>query len=476
MFGLRCELPDAQAPAAQGAASGSLEGRAFAETLAADGAAGPVDAEPQIDRGAPGMSVGDGRVYPVLALSALAPEAEHFLTGRDPHWAMAVVLPGRAVAYSVNGHEPFALASLTKVLIMLATLDRAEREEREPTEDESWLMSAMISFSDNESAAVLWDMLGGGEPIVGFLERAGVLGIYPAPTGLGWGDTTATAEGLALLLTKVVTGTILTDASRAIVTGLMAEVAEEQRWGVSTGFPAVETPVSIKDGWYPALTGWRVTSAGFSSDEAIESMVVVVLTRNQASFEYAVETIQGAASLVGRAVYGESVQPIDPGEVLESPPTEVLRFAPGTEGLPVVAGACDRPSEIAYRLGAWRCTIDEVTFDPCFVTEPGPGSTVVCNARPDESGEAFLLETGAPLGPREDEDLRYPWIVLLDDGTACERAIGIEPDEDGDSVSYLCVDGTSLIGPLHRTGAWAALRYDPGTWLTWTSRLTFAWY
>ncbi len=422
------------------------------------------------------MNVGDGRSYPILPLTALAPDAERFLHTRDPQWGFAVVLPGRGTAYSVNGDEPFALASLTKVVILLAILDLAEREERGPAEDEFGLMSAMIEFSDNESAAILWELLGGGEAIAAFLEREGVTGIYPAPAGRGWGDSTATANGLALLLTKVVIGTFLTDASRAIVTGLMAAVVEEQRWGVSAGFPAAQTPVSIKDGWYPALSGWRVTSAGFSSDEAVESMVMVALTRNQASFKYAVETIQGAASLVGRAVYGEAVEAIDPGETTELPPTATNRFAPPTEGLATLGGVCETPSGIARRSGAWRCTVDEAVFDPCFVPEAGAGTVVVCGARPDGSGDPFILETGTPLGGSGEEDLRHPWILLLDDGVECDRAVGIEPDEDGDTVSYLCANGTAIVGPLQQSGAWAALRFNSRTWLTWTSRVTFAWY
>jgi Beta-lactamase enzyme family len=474
-LGVRCDPREGTLPPAQAPAIGDLEARAYAESVAADGPGAAASPGAPAGPGAR-MEIGDGRSYPILALGALSPAAERFLASRDPHWAMAVVLPGRSVAYAINGHEPFALASLTKVLIMLAVLDRAEAEEREPTVHELALMAAMIEFSDNESAAILWEMVGGRDQIAGFLERAGVPGIVPAPVGAGWGDTTATAQGLAHLLAKVVTGTILSDASRAIATGLMAQVAEEQRWGVSTAFPATETPVSIKDGWYPALTGWRVTSAGFSSDEAIESLVIVTLTRNQASFEYAVETIQGAASLVGNAIYGESVQPVDPGEPLELPPTEVLRFVPSAEGLGTLAGACEAPSEVAHREGAWRCNVEDASFDPCFAPEPPSQTAVVCGARPDGGGEPFLLETGGPLPARFDEDLRYPWLLLLDDETECQRAVGADIDEDGDSVSYLCVDGTTLIGPLHRTGAWAALRFDPLTWHTWTSRVSFAWY
>ena len=101
---------------------------------------------------------------------------------------------------------------------------------------------------------------------------------------------------------------------------------------------------------------------------------------------------------------------------------------------------------------------------------------MVCGARPDGSGDPFILETGRPLGGSGVEDLRYPWLLLLDDGTECERAIGIEVDEDGDAVSYLCGDATVLVGPLQQTGAWAALRFAPVTAAIWTSRVTFAWY
>jgi hypothetical protein len=300
--------------------------------------------------------------------------------------------------------------------------------------------------------------------------------VYPAGQGQAWGDSTASAEGVAQLLARVVTGHLLSEAHQSLAAELMANVAEEQRWGVTAAFPLLPTPISVKDGWYPAFTGWRVTSAGFSSDETAEPMVVVALTRNQPSFEYGVETIQGAAAWVGRAVYGDAVEPVDPGDSVDAPATETEHFSPSADGLPVVEGVCDLPSELARRPGAWRCDAGDAASDPCFVPVSGPATLAVCGARPDGEGAPFVVRSAVPLDRTGPEDLRFPWIILLDDGTGCERTLGGDLDEDGDSASYACTDGTLILGPLQQTGAWAALRLDPNTFTTWTVRVTYAWY
>lgn len=421
------------------------------------------------------VQVAPGQTYRVLPLADLAPAAATYLATRDPQWGVTALLPGRGAVYSINGREPFAMASVTKVVIMLAVLDSAVRDGRDLTPDEHSQLEVMIVNSDNAAAVALWDELGGNEAVASFLRRVGVTGIIPAGPGLSWGDSTATSDGLAQLLAKLWDGTIADSTSRDLALRLMSGVAEDQRWGASVAFPGA---AAMKDGWYPAATGWRVTSVAMNPGGDGEPLILVALTRNQPSFEYGVETIQGVARRIGTAVFGG-----DPDSDTESdsaadgqplPDTEVFTFEPPADGLPAKPGTCDGPSAVAVRAGAWSCTADDATYDPCF--RALDGMSVVCNARPGVMEAAFRVEPHGDLPAGRRRPGAYPWLLALEDGTTCERTLGEQVNDDGDRLTYVCDGGSVLIGPVQRTGVWSALKADAALEGTTTVRIVLAWY
>ncbi len=238
-------------------------------------------------------------------MEALAPEAVEFLEGHVARIGVAVVDLRSRTAY-LHGEEFFVLASVAKVPLMLATLERIEGEEREATEQEARLLDFMIRFSDNDAAETLWTMAGGD----GAAARAlvGDLGLSPANMAVEnshWGAIVATPYGLALLLAEIADGSMLSAETRAETLELMRW--REGSWGVIAGFLEYADGGSLhrKNGWFLADDGWRVNSTGIVLDAMGQPRyTLAILTDQQASLEAGVATTEGIARAVHAAMAG----------------------------------------------------------------------------------------------------------------------------------------------------------------------------
>lgn len=233
-------------------------------------------------------------------LSELSGPAATFLAGRDGPLGLAVFVPGPGTMYAFHGDERMPLASVEKVITMVAVMDRAVREGRNLTDHESQLMTLMIEISDNDSAQALWYDLGGAPGIQGYLDELGMESTTP---GLNdeWGTTESTPRDMAGLLSKLAMGDFLDEPMRRRALAWMSEVEPEQKWGISAGLAPYES-VALKNGWYPDVDGWWVGSVGIVSRNGKPSYVLVILTSRQESFEYGVETIEVASTLIHTAV------------------------------------------------------------------------------------------------------------------------------------------------------------------------------
>ncbi len=113
-------------------------------------------------------------------VSALLPsEIEQGTEGRIG-LALAVVDP-TGECYELNGDQAFHSASVVKVAIMLAFLDRLAAEERDPTGEDQQLLEAMITLSDNDAATALWNAVGAGAGMTAYMEGVGIPGFVPDP-------------------------------------------------------------------------------------------------------------------------------------------------------------------------------------------------------------------------------------------------------------------------------------------------------
>ncbi|MFD3340776.1 serine hydrolase [Streptomyces anthocyanicus] len=182
--------------------------------------------------------------------------------------SVAVLDPdsGAGAAY---GTGAFDTASIVKVDILAALLLQAQDAGRSLTAAERTYATAMIEISDNDSASALWRAIGTAEGLDAANERFGLTGTTGGDGPL-WGLTrTTAADQVALLRQVFVTdGSVLSEASRAYVRGLMERIADGQRWGVSaaadTAGPTAGSTWALKNGWLRrSTTGlWVVNSIG----------------------------------------------------------------------------------------------------------------------------------------------------------------------------------------------------------------------
>ncbi|MBI4495282.1 MAG: serine hydrolase [Chloroflexi bacterium] len=240
-------------------------------------------------------------------LADLSPAAASYLDARPGSIAVAVVVPRHGAVYTANGEALFPLASVAKVVIMAALLDRASRAGRDLAPEERDLLEPMITVSDNEAATALWADLGGSAGVDAFVRATDLAEIEPS-SGPDWGASRASARAVALLLARLVDGELLPEPFRGLALDLLTRVDPAQRWGVGAVASTSLVPpplVGIKDGWYPDEDGWWVNSAGFvQAAEPVGTYTLAVLTREQPSFEDGVDTIEGLARLVDAALQG----------------------------------------------------------------------------------------------------------------------------------------------------------------------------
>ncbi|MBI4301262.1 MAG: hypothetical protein HY664_01485 [Chloroflexi bacterium] len=245
-------------------------------------------------------------------LASLSSEAAQFIDSRLQPWSAAVVLPSDAAIYSQNGDAQLELASVVKVLVMLAILDAAQRENRYVDRFELSLLWPMITLSDNDSATKLWDQLRGGRGLAQYLASIGATGFSPYE-GPFWGTSRASANSLAILLARAAFGDLLNNEHRALFLTLLQRVTPSQRWGVSAGAQEEGSAgelVGLKNGWYPAETGWRVNSVGFVvSPDDRHYFTIAVLSNAQPSQDYGIATIEGVAERVHSALLSQSRTP-----------------------------------------------------------------------------------------------------------------------------------------------------------------------
>jgi hypothetical protein len=110
-------------------------------------------------------------------------------------------------------------------------------------------------------------------------------------------------------------------------------------------------------------------------------------------------------------------------------PTDVIVFAP-PEPLPSEqkTGNCFASSVAQpFRQNAWRCTVQNTIYDPCF--ETADKNFVFCQMNPT-SQDSFLIKLTKALPkpevPKVTQD-NWAWYLLLKDGTPCSPFTGTRP-------------------------------------------------
>jgi beta-lactamase class A len=237
--------------------------------------------------------------HPVVA-AQMSKRIEAALRGRSSIVGLAVDDRVNGITCKFHPHWHFDSASVVKVTILSALLRKLQQEHRGLTAAQRGLATQMIEVSDNDAATALWNETG-RTALQHFLDLAGMKETYLGAGGY-WGLTQITAhDEMTLLQLLTSDNSVLATASREYVLGLMANVVSYERWGVPAGAPS-DVTVHVKNGWLPQpALGWRINSIGSFSGHGADYMIAV-LTDNNPTMDYGVNTVQGIAEVINRAL------------------------------------------------------------------------------------------------------------------------------------------------------------------------------
>jgi beta-lactamase class A len=243
--------------------------------------------------------------YRVIA-ARLSADIEGALRGRAGHQAVTVRDPVTGISCQADERRRFVSASIVKAVILAALL-RWHQETGTPLSPwEEGEATLMITRSDNDAATDLWEWVGMSR-LRRFLSLA-AMNETELGSGGYWGLTQATAHDEMLLLDLLTRpNPVLSGASRSYQLRLMARVIPGQRWGTPAGAPRRVT-AHVKNGWLPDGTGWHVNSIGAFTGRG-EDYAIAVLTDDNPSEQYGIDTIQDVARAVHRELSAARATP-----------------------------------------------------------------------------------------------------------------------------------------------------------------------
>jgi len=125
--------------------------------------------------------------------------------------------------------------------------------------------------------------------------------------------------------------------------------------------------------------------------------------------------------------------------------TTVSNYHPTLTSGATKKGECFTSSVAVVRPDAWRCTVGNEIYDPCFTTPAK--NKLVCDIDPSKSKEGFFLELIKPL-PAATDLIAAPtinvWMFKLMDGSTCTPFTGTMPIIETNSgtlvLKYGCHD------------------------------------
>ncbi|MFG2403953.1 serine hydrolase [Streptomyces brevispora] len=218
------------------------------------------------------------------------------LKGRKSTTAVALHDRTTRTTCTLRATSTYDSASVVKATVLATLLWDNAKHNRNLTQREVGLSTAMITKSDNNATTSLWKQLGATK-VKAFLTAAGMTHTTPGSGGY-WGLTQITAQDEQRLLTLLTAkNSVLSDSARSYELGLMRKVVSSQRWGTPAGAPVTAT-VQLKNGWLQRAThGWRVHSIGAFTGNG-HDYVLTVLTQDNKTMNDGINTIQAVARAV----------------------------------------------------------------------------------------------------------------------------------------------------------------------------------
>lgn len=271
-------------------------------TLAAAHGAGPGrtvagDAAPPLHLAAGGATASSARTSAAPAGSGGVPVAvSQALTAAGGSVSVAVFDAVSGRSWSQDDRTGQVEASISKLQILGAWL-RDQQAGRSRTPAIAADLRAMIASSSNTAADALFGVVG-RSGLTAFTAQLGVTvgGERSRHFGL---DTTSAADQVTIMKAYAYPNAVLTDASRAEAEALLANVEDDQHWGVSAGVPA-GVDVDLKNGWLPLHRGWVVNSVGHVSG-AGHDYVVAILSSGNVTEQAGIDRVQRVSAAVWAA-------------------------------------------------------------------------------------------------------------------------------------------------------------------------------
>jgi len=139
--------------------------------------------------------------------------------------------------------------------------------------------------------------------------------------------------------------------------------------------------------------------------------------------------------------------------------TQVITYVPGSPTGEPREGNCWTSSLAVWREDAWRCTVGNDIYDPCFAED----GSVICGANPTTTTVSFALTLTEPLPAPEvpPDTANHAWLVELADGTVCEFATGATGGVGDERINYFCpssdpTQSVVILGDLQPGTVWIA--------------------
>ena len=176
----------------------------------------------------------------------------------------------------------YPAASTVKAMLLAAEIRRLKKAGAGIDSTTDGLLTAMITGSDNAAADAIYQRVGDAG-LFAVARRAGMTRFTVAGY---WGNAQITAADMARFFGDL--DRALVRRHRVYAKGLLGSIVETQRWGIPMA------AVRFKGGWLPdhALAH---QAAELRERRGPRELSMAVLTDDQPSHEYAIETVRGVA-------------------------------------------------------------------------------------------------------------------------------------------------------------------------------------
>ena len=212
--------------------------------------------------------------------------AREWMAGRDGDVAFAVVDTNGEPAGGYREHEPFQLASLSKAVMLVASL----RDDPTPDATTEATLTRMITESDNGAAYAIYGQVGAR----GMREVARAAGMQDYEQGSGWIDTRSSAWDQARFFSRL--ESLVPAAGRDLARRLLAGVVPIQRWGI----PAAAGPEGwtsyFKGGWLGTDNKLMVQAAWLEKGK--KTWALAVMSDENPTRSYGWDTQKGVTGVL----------------------------------------------------------------------------------------------------------------------------------------------------------------------------------